>query len=222
MAKDTYIAGKKAVDPEGADLPPEVAAAISDEAAEETEDAYLSKSAELIKAQKLAELEAENEALKQTRLDYEKLEQRLHETRKLVERLIAGGGTPSDVIGKALKADGEKVRRDVERRMLEHIRAAGGKVVITLQPGQTQALSQPVLVGANGKFRKIPRGVPVEVTTQEFECLLNARIESKVRQTDENGNQVVHEIDRHSYPFVIHDHALQVLESSAAAAGVRL
>ncbi len=209
------------------ELPPEVAAALSDEKAKETENVYLDASEEELAAEAQAELAAENAALKAANDDYrkaqERLERRLENLEKLNQQFIANGGANAQKIDEALQADSAKRSKDARFAMYKKIREEmGNEVVITIQPGSDPARNFDVPVSFNGRVRKLPRGVPVKVTSQELEVLYNAIEDTDIWVRDEDG--AAHRIRRRqlSYPFTIHDSALQVMENAMASVGMRV
>lgn len=209
------------------ELPPEVAAALSDEAAKQTERVYLDASDAELEAEEKARLADENAELRESNADKErrlaKMEAAIERLEKLNSQFIAHGGPNAQRLEETLRQDHALRAKQTRFAMFKKIREEmGNEVVITIQPGPDPARNWDVPVSYNGNVRKLPRGVPVKVSSQELEVLFNAIEDTDIWVRDESG--VPQQIKRHhlSYPFTIHDTALQMLENAASSVGVRL
>lgn len=78
-------------------------------------------------------------------------------------------------------------------------------VVIQLMSHEEPARNFPVPVSVNGRLWKLPRGEPLVVPVEVIEVLDNARVNTVIKEIDDNGNPHIVKRDYLSYPYTILD-----------------
>lgn len=131
------------------------------------------------------------------------LEEKLAEQAVTIQRLSRDKGfTDIDDVARDAMEAAEYARW---RPYYDLIKRRGGICTITINPVNEGEPNQPVPVGHNGKWYFLPRGVPIKVSAEVLEVLVNAVRISREPLVDANGDRHWTIVKKRTYPFMVMD-----------------